>query len=234
MTTGAVVQVRMGSRRLPGKVLADLAGRPMLSRILARLRRAGSLDRIGVATSTDPRDDAVAALCRAEGVPCFRADEVDDVLARFVACARAWGLDHVVRITGDCPFVCPETVDRLADVLVREDADYARLDRPTFHRGIDPFSRRVLERFHEGGATPEEREHLALLVDRHPEAFRIATAAALPGHEDRPGWRLCVDLPEDLAFAREAYTVLGGDGFSSAELLAWLEGRAGGARAAVG
>lgn len=225
MTTGAVVQVRMGSHRLPDKVLADLAGRPMLARILARLGRACRLDLVGVATSTDPRDDAVEALCRAESVPCFRADDVDDVLARFVACARSWRLDHVVRITGDCPFVCPETVDRLADALVREDADYARLDRPTFHRGIDPFSRRVLERFHADGATREEREHLALLAEHHPEAFRVATAPALPGHHDRPGWRLYVDLPEDLAFAREAYAALGGDAFTSAQLLAWLETR---------
>jgi spore coat polysaccharide biosynthesis protein SpsF len=225
MRTGVVVQVRMGSRRLPGKVLADLAGEPMLARILERLARAAGVDPVGVATSTDPRDDAVAELCERRGVPCFRADDVDDVLSRFVACARAWGCDRVIRVTGDCPFVCPEAVGRLAEGLAREDADYATFDRPTLHIGIDPFSRRVLERFHAGEASAEEREHLALLVDHHPDAFRIATVPAPEGHELRPDWRLCVDLPEDLAFARAVYDAFGHAGFSTEELVALLERR---------
>ena len=225
MGTGVVVQVRMGSRRLPGKVLADLAGRPMLARILERLARAPAVDHVGVATSTDPRDDAVAALCRELGVACFRADDVDDVLSRFVACARAWDLDHVIRVTGDCPFVCPEAVGRLAEALSREDADYATFDRKTLHIGIDPFSRRVLERFDAGAASEEEREHLALLVEHHPDAFRIAIADAPPGHQHRPGWRLCVDLPEDLGFAQAVYGSFGDAAFATEELVGLLEAR---------
>lgn len=225
MSTGVVVQVRMGSRRLPGKVLADLAGRPMLARILERLARAPGVDHVGVATSTDEGDDAVETLCRELGVPCLRADDVDDVLRRFVVCAERWSLDRVIRVTGDCPFVCPEAVGRLAAALAQEDADYATFDRPTLHIGIDPFSRRVLEHFHGGLATREEREHLALLVDHHPDAFRVAVAPAPDGHEPRPEWRLCVDLPEDLLLAQAVYDVLGGAAFSTAELVALLEAR---------
>ena len=222
MRTGVIVQVRMGSTRLPGKVLADLGGRPMLEQILRRLSRARAVDHVGVATSTDPRDDAVEALCERLGVDCFRADDVDDVLARFVACARLWELDRVIRVTGDCPFVCPDAIDRLARALEAEDGDYATFDAPTLHIGIDPFSRRVLDHFHHGHATTEEREHLALLVDHHPDAFRIATAPAAPGHAPKPGWRLCVDLPEDMAFARAAYEALGED-FATDDLVALLE-----------
>lgn len=223
MRTGVVVQVRMGSRRLPGKVLAELAGRPMLERILERLARAEHVDQVAVATSTDPRDHAVEALCHELSVPCLRADDVDDVLGRFVACADAWRLDHLIRVTGDCPFVCPEAVGRLARALVDQDGDYATFDRPTLHIGIDPFSRRVLDRFHTGHATREEREHLALLAEHHPDAFKLAVAPAPEGHGPRPGWRLCVDLPDDLRFAQAVYAEFGSADFTTEDLIELLE-----------
>lgn len=225
MRIGAIVQVRMGSRRLPGKVLADLEGRPMLAQILRRLKQTPSLDRVGVATSQDIGDDAVEALCRAERVSCFRADDVDDVLARFVACARSWELDGVIRVTGDCPFVCPEAVDQLARGLRDQQADTATFDRRTLHIGIDPFSRSVLEQFHDNGATVEEREHLALLVDHHPERFRVATVPGNPLHDQRRHWQLSVDEPRDLEFARAVYRELdGGENlFSTDQLIELLE-----------
>ena len=121
---GAVVQARMGSRRLPGKVLAEISGRPMLWHIVNRLRSATSLTSVGVATSDLARDDAIEDFCNEHEIACFRGSE-DDVLGRFVSAATAWRLDPVVRITADCPFVCPHTVDVLVRALNHSGADFA-------------------------------------------------------------------------------------------------------------
>ncbi len=219
---GAIVQARMSSRRLPGKVLADLAGKPMLVRIVERLRRARSLAFVGVATSVEPSDDPIAACCEALGIPCFRGP-LDDVLARYVAACEHRGLDAVVRITGDCPFVCPEASDHLVERRCAERADSACFDRPTLHAGIDPFSVAMLARFHREGASAEEREHLALLVEHHLARLHIAVAPTPAGHEDL-GVKLSVDRAEELDLARRIYAWLGAraDGFGTAELVAAL------------
>lgn len=224
MRPGAVVQARMGSTRLPGKVLAPLCGRPLLWHVLNRLRKARSLAWIGVATTTEPDDDAVEALCREHAVPCWRGP-MDDVLHRFVEAARAWELGPVVRINADCPFLCPDAIDRLVAAALRDEADYVEFDAPTLHVGIDVFSRRVLEELDARRVAPEEREHLALLPRRHPDRFRIAFAEADPRHAARPELRLFVDEPRDLAWTRSVYEALAEDGrgFTTEELLRHLD-----------
>jgi spore coat polysaccharide biosynthesis protein SpsF (cytidylyltransferase family) len=224
----------MGSTRLPGKVLAPLRGRPLLWHVLNRLRKARSLAFVGVATTTEARDDAIEALCREHAVACWRGP-VDDVLHRFVEAARAWEIDPVARINADCPFLCPDAIDRLVAAVLRDEADYAEFDAPTIHVGIDVFSRRVLEELDARRVASDEREHLALLPRRHPERFRVAFAEADPRHAARPGLRLFVDEPADLAWARDVYEALAEDGraFSTDELLRHLDA-AGGAPDAAG
>ena len=108
----------MGSTRLPGKVLLDLAGEPMLSRVVNRLRRAQRLDGVVVATTTESRDDALATFCEQRGIACFRGDE-NDVLDRYYRAAQAvHQASAVVRITSDCPFIEPEIVDRVVAELM--------------------------------------------------------------------------------------------------------------------
>ena len=121
---GAVLQARLGSTRLPGKMLRDLCGMPLVDHVVERLRRARSLDRIVVAIPEGGRDDALAAHCLSRGWDTFRGSE-DDVLGRYAACARAFGLDHIVRATGDTPLVDPEEVDRLVRLHLEEGADYS-------------------------------------------------------------------------------------------------------------
>jgi spore coat polysaccharide biosynthesis protein SpsF (cytidylyltransferase family) len=226
MKPAAIVQARMGSTRLPGKVLADVAGRPLLARTLERLRLARSLGLVGVATTVDPSDDPIALFCAREGVPCHRGP-VDDVLGRYVGAADAFGADPVVRITGDCPFVCPAIVDLLVDRLAADGADFATLDGPSVHEGIDPWAAAALRRFDRRYLPADEREHLALLVRRHRADVRVALAPVPPLHRARAGLRLSVDEPADLALARALWTELASRGrpFTTEDLLAVLDRR---------
>ncbi len=227
MKPGAVIQARMSSRRLPGKALADLLGKPMLERVVERARQAKRLDFVGVATSDLSEDDAIAEFCEAQGIPCYRGP-LDDVLARTVEAARSWGLDPVVRITGDCPFVCPRLIDELVDRLLLENADYATLSGDTIHEGIDPFSRKALEEWNVQALSNEEREHLALLPERYPRGLRLIGRPARPYERARPPLRLSVDEPRQLAFARSTYAALGGNSdFTTHELIDVLDGQTG-------
>ena len=110
MTVAAIIQARMTSTRLPGKVMTDLNGRPLLAYMLARVRRAQRVDRVIVATTANATDDAVAELCGRLDVPVFRGDEVD-VLGRFVGAASQFGADTIIRLTADCPLVDPAIID---------------------------------------------------------------------------------------------------------------------------
>ncbi|HVP29115.1 MAG TPA: NTP transferase domain-containing protein [Myxococcota bacterium] len=228
MRPGAIVQARSGSTRLPAKVLADLGGRPLLWHVVSRLRAARSLSFIGVATTADPSDDALAAFCEAEGIPCVRG-AVDDVLGRLVQAAETWGLDPVVRISGDCPFVDARVVDDLVAAHRRADADYTTYATPVVHEGIDPFSLRWLRRTHRRRLPADEREHPLLALRRRPHEARIVTIPPDPAAAPRPGLRLSVDEPADLAFARAVYAALArpdaGDGFGTSELLALVDAR---------
>lgn len=226
MRAGAIVQARMSSRRLPGKALADVAGEPLLARVVARLALAKQLAFVGVATSDESSDDPIAELCAARGIPCFRGP-LDDVLSRVVAAARHWQLDPVVRVTGDCPFVSPELVDELVCAMRANDADSATLDGPTVHEGIDPFSLRALEAWNaRDDLRPEEREHLALLPKRHASGLRIHARPVRDDERPRPGVRLCVDEPRQLAFARATYAEFRGrSDFATSELVARLDAR---------
>jgi spore coat polysaccharide biosynthesis protein SpsF (cytidylyltransferase family) len=223
MKAGAVIQARMGSTRLPGKALADLGGRPILGRVVDRARLANSLAMVGVATTTDERDDPIAAFCAHEGVPCHRGP-VDDVLRRYVEAAARWSIDPVVRITGDCPFLCPDAIDALVPALVRARAEYAGYSGPRIGEGVDPFSRSALTRFDGMSLPDDEREHLALIVRRHIDTIKCAWIAPEPGLEPPGPIRLSVDEVADLEFARALHAVLPRE-YRSADLVAILRGR---------
>src|SRR5882757_8085426 len=120
----AIIQARMGSRRLPGKSLAEIEKRPMLWHVIDRVKRAKLIDRVVVATSTSASDDAIAIMCRENGVPCHRGSE-NDVLDRYYAAARAESAAQVVRITADCPLIDPEVIDLVVRRFQRGDVDYA-------------------------------------------------------------------------------------------------------------
>ena len=211
MNRVAIVQARMGSTRLPGKVLADVGPGTMLSCVVGRLRRAATVDRIVVATTTAVRDQPVADHASTLGAGVARGDE-QDVLARYHAAAEAAHADAIIRITADCPLVDPEIVDRVVEAFT----DAAPVDfaantlRRTYPAGLDVevITRDALERAWREARRPYERVHVCPYIYEHPEQFRLLSVA---GDEDYSWMRWVVDTPEDLAFVRAVYGRLGND-----------------------
>lgn len=225
MTTVAIVQARMSSTRLPGKVLLDLAGEPMLARVVERARRSAPIDEVVVATTTGAEDDAIVDLAVARGWPVHRGSR-DDVLDRYVGAARAHGATTIVRITSDCPLLDPEVVTRVVRGL-DQGADYCSnvLPTRTFPRGLDveAMPLRTLERAATEATQPHEREHVTPYVHAHPQRFRLTGVKA---HGDFSAHRWTVDTPEDLALVRAVFAAFGPAGPGAwLEVLALLERR---------
>lgn len=223
MKVVAIVQARMGSTRLPGKVLLELAGAPVLRCVMNRLGRARTLDALVVATTVRPEDDALEAECRRSGWTCFRGSE-EDVLDRYYQAALAHDADEIVRVTSDCPLIEPKIVDEVVTALRESGADYAANILPprTFPRGLDVEAIRfaALERAWREDTDPARREHVTPYLYRHPERFRLH---GVTGEGDHSHQRWTVDTPEDLAFVRRIYEHFGHDRFSWRDALALLD-----------
>ena len=202
----AVLQARMSSTRLPGKVLRDLAGAPLLARQAERLARARRIDRLVLATSDEPEDDAVARLGESLGLGVHRGP-LQDVLARFAGALDAFGqAAHVVRLTGDCPLADPRVIDELIDLHLARGADYSNNtgDRRTFPHGLDAEIMRsdVLRTAAAEATDPYEREHVTPFIYRRPERFQLAFLVSGDDHGEA---RWTVDTPEDFEFVRAVY-----------------------------
>lgn len=237
MKTIAILQARMGSSRLPGKVLLDLAGKSMIQHVIERTQRARTVDAVLVATTTDPSDEAVAAFCAAQGIACYRGS-LHDVLDRYYQAARPLQPDVIVRITADCPLIDPALIDQTVQLMTDNGSlitDFAcnRLPPPftrSFPIGLDvevcAFAalerawRESTETFHREHVMPFLYENVTLSSPRlitdncllstgvSPRGFRIAQLHHQP---DYGSLRWTVDTPEDLAFMREIFARLNGN-----------------------
>lgn len=193
MNTAIVVQARMGSSRLPGKVLKDIAGRPMLSYQIERLRRVKRAERIVVATTDQPADDAVERFCQKEKIACVRGSE-HDVLARYHLAIERFPADVVVRITADCPLIDPAIVD---EAIAAYEPDYvSNMLETTYPYGmaVEVFSAQALREAHREAKDPAEREHVTPFIYRHPERYRLRSLTMAPNLSHH---RWTVDTPED-------------------------------------
>jgi spore coat polysaccharide biosynthesis protein SpsF (cytidylyltransferase family) len=200
----AIIQARMTSTRLPGKVLEDLGGEPLLARVVERALRATRLDQVGVATTDRATDDPVADFCRQSGILCFRGDE-DDVLDRYRQAAAAFGGDVIVRLTADCPLLDPAVIDRVIEGFESADCDYAsNTVKPTFPDGLDTevFTRKALETAWRDAALTSEREHVTPFIWKRPEQFRIRSVEQAV---DLSALRWTVDDAADLQFVRAVF-----------------------------
>lgn len=193
MSTAIVVQARMGSTRLPGKVLKDIAGRPMLFYQMERLRRVKRAERIVVATTDQPADDAVERFCQKEKIACVRGSE-HDVLARYHLAIERFPADVVVRITADCPLIDPAIVD---EAIAAYEPDYvSNMLETTYPYGmaVEVFSAQALREAHREAKDPAEREHVTPFIYRHPERYRLRSLTMAPNLSHH---RWTVDTPED-------------------------------------
>lgn len=221
MRTVVVVQARMGSTRLPGKVLLDIAGRPMVEHVLERAAAIPGVAEVVLATSTNPEDDALAERCR--GVRVHRGS-AEDVLARFAGAARAARAEAVVRITADCPMLCPEISGRVVARLHAGGCDYvSNVVERTYPRGLDTecLGMDVLETAEREATAQRDREHVTIFVWSQPQRFRVAGVADAV---DRSAWRWTVDTAADLALARAIHEALP-RGFAYADICALLQRR---------
>jgi spore coat polysaccharide biosynthesis protein SpsF len=220
----AILQARFGSRRLPGKVLADIAGKTMLERVVARVLRARSPAHILVATSTAVDDDPIVDLCHRANVRCMRGSE-EDVLDRFHQAAAEVGADVIIRITGDCPLIDPGLIDATARsfLTAKPPVDFACNRLPwdrTYPIGTDTevCSRAALEAAWREAAELHQREHVMPFLYENPDRFRILHVRSSDPDLGRMRWT--VDTAEDLAFVRQVYARLGDrDDFSWLDVL---------------
>lgn len=223
----AIIQARMGSSRLPGKVLLDIGGEPMLNRVVLRTRRAQFLGQVVVATTTDSSDDPVASFCRSQGFPCFRGDPFD-VLDRYYQAACLFQARTIVRLTGDCPLIDPGEIDRTLMAFSRANVDFAanRLPPPwkrTTPIGMDTevVTFDALSRAWREADAKYAREHVMPYIYEEHGRFNIIMVDHDP---DLSHLRLTVDTHEDLALVREIYQYFGNnDDFSLHDILELLE-----------
>ncbi|HVU21672.1 MAG TPA: NTP transferase domain-containing protein [Rhizomicrobium sp.] len=205
----AVIQARMGSTRLPGKVLKPIAGQPLLWHIVHRLKASHLIEDIAVATTTHPRDDAIAEFGQKHGVTVVRGPE-DDVLARFARAAEILDADIIVRVSSDAPFIDAGFVDHLVASMIEQGGDYVLLEEGavTAHEGVDPLTRRGLDKLMmDAHDDPVAREHVTGYFKLHPDFVPIARAKAFP-RLAREGGRLTIDTPDDLAFVEAVHARL--------------------------
>ncbi|GIJ27323.1 flagellin modification protein FlmC [Micromonospora qiuiae] len=219
-----IVQARMGSTRLPGKVLRPLAGRSVLGRVVRAAQDSGVLADLVVATSTDAGDDAVVAECDRLGVAWHRGP-VDDVLTRFVGALDAHPADAVMRFTADCPLLDPEIVTLVASVYrAVPGLDYASTSiARTLPRGLDveiirAEALRTVQRL----ATDHHRVHVTSYAYAHPELFRVLGVTLTP---DRSPLRLTLDTERDWQLVRAIVDHFGDVSVPLAKLADWLDGQ---------
>jgi spore coat polysaccharide biosynthesis protein SpsF len=210
-----VVQARMTSTRLPGKVLLDLGGRSLLAQVLRRLARCRRADELVVATTINAPDDAVVKVAGVEGARWFRGEE-HDVLSRYLGAVREARAELVVRVTADCPLIDPGEVDRVILALESDapGADYAaNVVERTFPRGLDAEAlfRDVLERIGRLASSAAAREHVTQLVHDRRDLFLVRSVT---DSRDNSDLRWTVDTPADLAMMRRLYEGLGLEGES--------------------
>lgn len=222
----AIVQARMASQRLPGKVLLDLGGQPVLSWVVRRAQRAKGIDQVAVATSVAVEDDVIAAFCKEQGFICVRGN-LHDVLDRYMQAANETDAEVIIRLTGDCPLIDPHMLANNLHTFLATDPplDFAANRLPaerTIPVGLDAefCTRAALEIAWREAQKPHQREHVMPFLYENPERFNILHIKHSP---DYGHLRWTVDTPEDLELLRQIVPHFKGNDFSWKDVLALFE-----------
>ena len=206
MNIGAIIQARMGSTRLPGKIMKDLSGQPLLWHVNERTKWCRGVDEIVLASTVNEKDDVLESFADDNDVKFFRGSE-EDVLGRYLGAGKKYNIDLIIRITSDCPLIDPRTVDKLIEKHIESGADYSSntLER-TYPRGLDAevFSIALLEEVDKVATERFQREHVTPYFYQKPSKFKLNN---LPAEKKlhRPKYRLCVDTIEDFELMKIIY-----------------------------
>ena len=190
----------MGASRLPGKVLKEVNGVPLLKFQIDRVATAETIDKVIVATTLAPQDRAIVDFCKANDIECFRGDE-NDVLLRYYGCAKHYGIKTIVRLTGDCPLIDPIIIDKTIRLLKKNNVDFAANtvppDTSRFPDGsdVEVFSITALEKAYQECKNAHDRENVTFYFWKYDNGFKTAQ---LGYDEDYSKYRFTVDYPEDL------------------------------------
>ena len=223
MTTLGIIQARMGSSRLPGKVLRQLGGHSVLERVVRAAQRSGVLDELVVATTVEPADDAVVAECETIGVPCFRGP-VDDVLTRFLGVLDQHESDVVMRFTADCPLLDSHLVALAHRVFTAAGVDYMTTSiARTLPRGLDvEVVRTPVLRSIDALATEHHRTHVTSYIYTHADDFDVIGLTMQP---DLSHLRLTLDTEDDWKLIEAIVAHFGDEPVTVRALADWLAGR---------
>ncbi|KGR90100.1 acylneuraminate cytidylyltransferase [Ureibacillus massiliensis 4400831 = CIP 108448 = CCUG 49529] len=222
MKTIVIIQARMGSSRLPGKVLKALGDTDVLSYDIARCRAIKGVSEVIIATSELSQDDAIAKWCEEHNVAYFRGSE-DDVLDRYVQCAKGYNPDYVMRVTSDCPFVDYEMASEIVSLMEKERKDIVLVDGD-LPRGlvVELISFEALQRIHSIGKENRHREHVTYYAYEFPNEFKSVTYNA-PSNRIAPELRITLDTEEDYALLYEIAKHFNNPLVSSAEVIQFLK-----------
>lgn len=218
MKTVAIIQARMGSSRLPGKVLLRLHDRTVLEHVIERVRQAKRVDEIWVATTTSQADHIIMSECNKYGVFVHRGSE-QDVLGRYYETACLAAADIIVRITSDCPVIEPELIDSILALYLEKQADYAsNTQERSYPRGLDAevFSFEALKRAFLEAVKPEQREHVTPYIYQNPDLFRLES---LVHHDNVSHFRWTLDTQEDWELIQAIYDRL----YTKGALFSWID-----------
>lgn len=227
MRVAAIIESRMTSTRLPGKNLKPILDRPMVCRLIERVRQATTVNAICLATSDDPSDQPLEEIARQEGIHCYRGS-LDDVLDRVLKAAQSVQADLLVEITGDCPLMDPRILDAAVKRYAVGDVDYIInvLDQLSFPIGFDVqvYPVALLEEVARLTQEPYDRVNVTPYIYHHPDRYRLLNLAA-PAGLDRPRYRLCVDHPDDFEVVTEIFSALypKNPAFSAFEIIRFLD-----------
>lgn len=216
----AIIQARMSSTRLPGKVMREVSGKTILGHVVSRLKAATLIDTVAVATTTERSDDIIESWCAENYVPVYRGS-LNDVLDRYYQAALRFSAKTVVRITSDCPLIDPELVDRIVEKFSEGGYDHVSVG-PTYPDGLDAevFSFDVLAKGHREARLASEREHVTPYIWKNPEVFRLSNITC---EKDLSKLRWTVDDERDLTLVTKIYEGLGTKLFHTADVLEFLE-----------
>jgi len=203
----AIIQARMGSTRLPGKVLMDVAGKPMLWHIIERVKKSKKVDLIVVATTNKDEDKKLIKLAQDCSVNAFAGSE-ENVLERYIKAANKFDADIIVRITGDCPFIMPDTIDEMIEVCLSNNADYINFHPSyiTIEEGIEVVRFSALKKVIELASNTRHREHVTSFIRENPQLFNISVIIPSKIFQ-RDDIRVTVDNIEDLDFVKKIYNL---------------------------
>jgi spore coat polysaccharide biosynthesis protein SpsF len=217
-----VIQSRMGSTRLPGKALEDIAGKPILLRIYERLRASKMIGKVVVATTTAAGDDEIELFAKQHKIGIYRGSEMD-LVDRFYQTALSFKASVIVRVWGDCAFIDPVIVDKVIAMLMDEGLDYCSNVRPpSYPRGFDveAFTSKTLSKVHVETTDPFYREYMTDYIFRNPKIYKVGNVSY---GSDLSKLNFTIDYPEDLEFAREVYAGLGDGLFHFEDIMRFID-----------